>query len=223
MMLLLTILIYGLFLKLYNRYKNPLLNPLLLSIGSIIALILMKSFSYEHYRANTEMISFFLGPATVILALPMYRQRRLLKESLLPILAGILVSVVCSALSLTLIGLLLGIDQVLYLSLLPKSITTPIGISASELIGGIPALTVVSIILTGILGAIIAPGLLKVLGIQSAIAKGIGIGASTHVVGTSKAIEMGEIEGAMSSLSIALAGVMTYGFLPLMLQLLSIF
>lgn len=223
MMILITILIYAAFLKLYNRYKSPLLNPLLWSIGSIIALIMFKTFNYENYKANTQAISFFLGPATVILALPMYRQRRLLKEALLPILGGIFVSVVCSALSLTLIGFLLGIDQTLYLSLLPKSITTPIGISASELIGGIPALTVVSIILTGILGAMIAPSLLQLIGVKSAIAKGIGIGASTHVVGTSKAIEMGEIEGAMSSLSIALAGVLTYAFLPLFLKLLTIF
>lgn len=223
MMILLTLGVYILFLNLYNRFMFPLLNPLLWSIGTIIGLVLLNAFSYDTYKAHTEAINFFLGPATVILALPMYRQRQLLKESLWPILAGIMVSVVCSALSITLIGFLMGIDKQLYLSLLPKSVTTPIGISASELIGGVPALTVVSIILTGIIGAMIAPSLLKLLGIKSPISAGIGIGASTHVVGTSKAIEMGEIEGAMSSLSIALAGVATYFFLPLFIQWIHIF
>lgn len=220
MPIILTLGVFALFLKIYQLTKWPLLNPLFWSICAIIGLVFLKVFSYEDYKAGTQVISFFLGPATVILALPMYRQRALLKAHFMPILIGIGVSIISSALSITALALLMKVPEALHLSLLPKSITTPIGLSVSETIGGIPALTVVSIILTGILGAIFSPAILKMAKVEHPIAKGIGIGASTHVVGTTKAIEMGEVEGAMSSLSIALAGVGTYLFMPLYLKMI---
>lgn len=221
--LLLTLGLFAIFHKIYQIFKWPLLNPLLWSICAIIGLVFLKLFSYEEYKAGTTLISFFLGPATVILALPMYRQRALLKAHFMPILIGIFVSVISSAVIITGLALLLGVPDALHLSLLPKSITTPIGLSVSQTIGGIPALTVVSIILTGIIGAIFSPAILKMARVSHPIAKGIGIGASTHVVGTTKAIEMGEVEGAMSSLSIALAGVGTYLFMPVYLKILGMF
>lgn len=219
--LFITLLVFGFFFKCQQKLKWALLNPLFWSISAIIGLIFLKVFSYDSYQANTQLISFFLGPATVVLAVPMYRQRALLKTYLKPILLGILVSVLSSALCVTLLSLLLHTPKDLHLSLLPKSITTPIGLSVSTSIGGIPALTVVSIILTGIIGAIFSPLILKRIGVSHPIAKGVGIGASSHVVGTTSAIEMGEVEGAMSSLSIALAGLATYFFIPIYLGFIS--
>ncbi len=218
---LITLMVFAVFHNLYQRYKRPLPNPLFWSISTLIALIVTNVLPYEGYREGTQLINFFLGPATVVLAIPMYRQRELLKVYWKPILIGICFSVAASALCITGLSTVLKLSDSLYLSLLPKSITTPIGISLSEVIGGIPALTVVSIIITGIVGAMISPFFLDLARVKHPIAKGIGIGASSHVVGTTKAIEMGEIEGAMSSLSIALAGVTTYLAIPLYLMLLS--
>lgn len=217
---LLTLIIFGIFYKLYQLKKWPILNPLFWSIGAIIALILAGSIDYDAYQQGNKAISFFLGPATVVLAVPMYRQRQLLSRYWKPILAGVFFSVVVSAVSITTLVTLFHLNGQLHLSLLPKSITTPIGISLSEAIGGIPALTVVSIIITGIAGAIVSPFFLDLAKIKHPVAKGIAIGASSHVVGTTKAIELGETEGAMSSLSIALAGVLTYCFIPPYLLLL---
>lgn len=204
--------------QLYQRYKQPWLNPLFWSISVLILLILSGLIPYDGYRDGTKLISFFLGPATVVLAVPMYRQRQLLQQYWKPILIGICFSVIISAVSITSLSALFRLSDQLHLSLLPKSITTPIGISLSEVIGGIPALTVVSIIITGIAGAMFSPFFLELTRVKHPVAKGIGIGASSHVVGTSKALEMGEVEGAMSSLSIALAGVVTYVFVPIYLE-----
>lgn len=214
----LTLAIFMVCQQLYQRFKQPWLNPLFWSISGLIALILSGLIPYEGYREGTQLISFFLGPATVVLALPMYRQRLLFQQYWRAILIGIIFSVFISALSISGLSTLFALGDQLHLSLLPKSITTPIGISLSEVIGGIPALTVVSIILTGIIGAMFSPFFLKLSKVKHPIAKGIGIGASSHVVGTTKALEMGEVEGAMSSLSIALAGVATYLFIPIYLE-----
>lgn len=218
---LITLIVFAIFHNLYQRYKRPLLNPLFWSISTLIALIVSGILPYDGYRKGTELISFFLGPATVVLALPMYRQRELLKVYWKPIVMGICFSVAMSAICITSLSTLLKLSASLHLSLLPKSITTPIGISLSEVIGGIPALTVVSIIITGIVGAMVSPFFLDLAKVSHPVAKGIGIGASSHVVGTTKAIEMGEVEGAMSSLSIALSGVATYLFIPFYLTLVS--
>jgi predicted murein hydrolase (TIGR00659 family) len=220
---LLTIAVFGAFQKLYNWKKWPILNPLFWSIATLIAFILISKVDYEVYRQNTQVISFFLGPATVVLAVPLYRQRELLKTYWLPIILGIGFSVIVSALSITFFSVIFNLGSLLHLSLLPKSLTTPIGISLSADIGGIPALTVISIIITGIAGAILSPFFLDLAKIKHPVAKGIAIGASSHVVGTTKAIELGEVEGAMSSLSIALAGIMTYFFIPPYLILLQHF
>lgn len=216
---LLTVVIFLSFQKLYQWKKWPILNPLFWSILSIIGLIVLKATDYRTYREGTQVISFFLGPATVVLAVPMYRQREMLRRYWKPIFMGVAVSVVISALSITALSLILKLNHTMLLSLLPKSITTPIGISLAEQIGGVPALTVVSIILTGIAGAMFSPQLIKMAGIKHPVAVGIAIGSSSHVVGTTKAIELGEVEGAMSSLSIAIAGVLTYVMIPPYLML----
>lgn len=220
---LLTFGIFMIFQKLYLWKKWPILNPLFWSIISIIILILGSPLTYADYRGGTELISFFLGPATVVLAVPMYRQRALLKRYWLPIFLGVTSSVLISAICISGLSVLLHLDIEMTRSLLPKSITTPIGISLSERIGGIPALTVISIILTGILGAMFAPLFIQFANIKHPVAKGIAIGSASHVVGTTKAIELGEVEGAMSSLSIAIAGVLTYVLIPPYLLLFQYF
>lgn len=219
---LLTIATFLVFQKLYQWKKWPILNPLFWSILTIIGMILLKATNYETYREGTEAISFFLGPATVVLAVPMYRQRELLRQYWKPIFMGVISSVAISALSITIFAAVLQLSPDMWLSLLPKSITTPIGISLAEQIGGIQALTVVSIILTGIAGAMFSPQLIRLANIKHPVAVGIAIGSSSHVVGTTKAIEIGEVEGAMSSLSIAIAGVLTYLLIPPYLMLLNL-
>lgn len=217
---LLTAVVYFLSLKLYQKTKWPLLNPLLISISFIVGLCLIQVVHYEAYQQGTWLLSYFLGPATVVLAVPMYRQLDAFKENMVPIVTGTLISVPTSLMSIVLLSKVLHLPQALLLSLAPKSITTPIGFSLSQAIGGVPAITVVSIVMTGILGAIISPVVLKVFRIGHPVAMGIGIGSSSHVLGTTKAMEMGETIGAMSSLSIALTGIMTYVLLPMLLRIL---
>lgn len=219
---LLTIMVFLAFQKLYQWKKWPILNPLFWSILSIIGIILIKVTDYETYKESTEAISFFLGPATVVLAVPMYRQREMLKRYWKPIFMGVISSVAVSALGITLLAYVFALSPEMWLSLLPKSITTPIGISLVDQIGGIQALTVVSIILTGIAGAMFSPQLIRLAKIKHPVAVGIAIGSSSHVVGTTKAIELGEVEGAMSSLSIAIAGVLTYMLIPPYLMLFNL-
>ena len=219
---LLTIMVFLAFQKLYQWKKWPILNPLFWSILTIIGIILIKVTDYETYKESTEAISFFLGPATVVLAVPMYRQREMLKGYWKPIFMGVVSSVAVSALVITLLAYVFALSPEMWLSLLPKSITTPIGISLVDQIGGIQALTVVSIILTGIAGAMFSPQLIRLAKIKHPVAVGIAIGSSSHVVGTTKAIELGEVEGAMSSLSIAIAGVLTYMLIPPYLMLFNL-
>ena len=166
------------------------------------------------------MLTYLLFPATVSLAIPLYEQWALLRKNLLAILAGIASGVVTSLGSILLLAWLFQLDAVSAVSLLPKSVTTAIGVDISAELGGIAALTTAVIVLTGIIGNLTAVGLCKVLRITNPIAKGIAIGASSHAIGTSKALEIGEIEGAMSSLSIAVAGILTAMLCPFAVRLL---
>lgn len=219
--LILTILSFNIGLFIFEKSKKfPLLNPLL--IGGIVVIIIMKIFNIplNYYQKGGVMLSFFLAPATIALALPLYRQIDKLKEHFFPIIIGALVGAVTAIVSIIFIGKALGIDTVLLKSFMPKSITTPLGIELSNLLGGIPAITIFAIIITGITGNAIAPFICKTFKIKHPVAKGLGIGISSHAVGTAKAIEMGEIEGAMSALSIVIAGIITFIVAPLLLFLI---
>ncbi|WP_300345053.1 LrgB family protein [Fusobacterium sp.] len=219
--LILTILSFNIGLFIFEKSKKfPLLNPLL--IGGIVVIIIMKIFNIplNYYQKGGVMLSFFLAPATIALALPLYRQIDKLKEHFFPIIIGALVGAVTAIVSIIFIGKALGIDAVLLKSFMPKSITTPLGIELSNLLGGIPAITIFAIIITGITGNAIAPFICKTFKIKHPVAKGLGIGISSHAVGTAKAIEMGEIEGAMSALSIVIAGIITFIVAPLLLFLI---
>lgn len=197
----------GMFIK--NKTKKTIFNPLLISIVIVIAVLLIFDVDYESYNQSAKYISYLLTPATVSLAIPLYRQLDLLKQNLMAIIIGILSGVLTSLVSILGMSLLFGLTHEEYVTLLPKSITTAIGMGVSEELGGYVTITVVVIIITGILGNIIGSYACKLFRIQNPISKGLALGTSSHAIGTTKAMEMGEIEGAMSSLSIVVAGLMT--------------
>ena len=213
--LLLTIGVYAFFLKIAEKIENPFLNPLLLTTLGIIGILVVFKIPLEYYELGGNYIKFFLGPATIVLAVPLYKQLHLLKKHFFPILVGVIIGSLTSLVSVYFLSKLVGLKRELIISLLPKSITTPIGMSVSESYGGIVSLTIAAIVITGILGAITAPIIVKFIGLKSDVAKGIAIGTASHAVGTSKAIEMGETIGAMSGLAIALAGTVTALIMPI--------
>ncbi|WP_315673590.1 LrgB family protein [Clostridium sp. 19966] len=204
-----SILAYEIGLFLNRKTKLPIFNPLL--VGIIIVVLFLKLFKIdvEFYNIGGDYISMFLAPATVILAVPLYKQINVLKKNFLQIIVGITVGCLTSISTVYLSTQLLGMRHDVGRSLIPKSITTPVGMQVSKQIGGIPSITVAAIIITGIIGAIVAPIVCKVFKIHDGVARGIAIGTASHAVGTSKAMEMGEIEGAMSGLSIGIAALMT--------------
>lgn len=196
------------------------LNPLLVSIILVIAFLKAAGISYGEYNKGASYISYFLTPATVCLAIPLYKQLELLKKNFAAVAIGITSGVAGSVISVFAMSLLFKLEHVHYVSLLPKSITTAIGMGVSEEAGGIVTITIVSIIITGILGNMAAEAWFKLIGVKEPIAKGLAMGTASHAIGTSKALEMGEVEGAMSSLSIAVAGLMTVVVAPLMAGLI---
>ena len=215
----LTILAYLLAVRLKQRFNYALVNPLLTGISFIVLTLLIFRIPYENYRAGGDYINFFLGPATVILAVPLYRQFHLLKKNMLPIIIGVFSGSFFALVSIAFLAKLTGLDQVVSASLMPKSVTMPIGVEVSASLGGIPAITVIAIVLTGITGAVFADRILRIFRIKDEVAQGIAIGTSSHALGTTKAIEMGDVQGGMSGLAIGLAGVFTAVLAPLVLML----
>lgn len=205
----LTLLCYEIGLLIKKKVKFAVANPLLIASLIIIAVLLAMGIDYQTYADGTRYISFFLTPATVSLAIPLYRRLELLKRYPVAILGGILSGVLTTMVSIWLMSLAFGLTHEQYVTLLPKSITTAIGMGVSEKMGGIVTITVVSISITGILGNVIAEYWLKLWRIQEPIARGLAIGTSAHALGTAKAMELGEVEGAMSSLSIVVTGILT--------------
>lgn len=197
----------GLLIK--NKWKLAIFNPLLISILFVIGVLSIFNIRYETYEEGAKYLSYLLTPATVCLAIPLYEQIELLKQHKKAIFIGIMSGVLTSLLSVLVMCTIFRFTHEQYVTLLPKSITTAIGMGISEELGGIVTITVAVIIITGVLGNMIADTVCKVFRITHPVAKGIAIGTSAHVVGTAKALEMGEIEGAMSSLSIAVAGLLT--------------
>lgn len=206
---------YLLALWLRNKTKLAILNPLLISSGLIIGCLLCLGMDYETYNKGAGFLGWLLTPATVCLAIPLYRQLHMLRQHGLAVAAGISAGVVASAVSIYLLCRLLGLGHTHYVTLLPKSITTAIAMGVSQEAGGIVTLTIMSIMLTGVIGSIVGESVLKLFKITHPVAKGLALGTSAHVVGTAKALEMGEVEGAMSSLSIAVAGLLTVVVVPL--------
>lgn len=194
-----------------RRCNIFLFNPLLVSITITIATLSLLHIEYSTYNESAKYLTYLLTPATVALAIPLYEQLMLLKKNVTAILIGIASGVLCSGVSIFIMALMFGLDHTQYVTLLPKSITTAIGIGLSAELDGYVAITVSAIIFTGLIGNIAGDLICRTLHINNPIAKGIAIGTATHVMGTSKAMEVGEVEGAMSSLSVAVAGCMTVG------------
>lgn len=201
--------VFKLAVALYKKVRSPLLNPLLVTVIFIIVLLCVFQIPLESYESSVQAISFLLGPATVALAYSVYRQRQILKQHFVPIFCGCLVGSVVSMISAYSLCKLLGLGDDMAISFIPKSVTTPIAIAVSQELGGITSITVAAVIITGILGAIFAPLMTKIFRVKNRIAKGVAIGTCSHAVGTTKALEMGELEGAMSGVSIAVSGLLT--------------
>lgn len=197
----------GLIVK--RKFKLAILNPLLIATTIIIGVLAVAGIEYEKYNESAKYISYFLTPATVALAVPLYEQLSLLKKHFAAVMSGIIAGVMASMISILLLSKLFGLTHEQYVTLLPKSITTAIGMGVSEEMGGIVTITVAVIIITGIVGGITAEFVYKIFRITEPVAKGLALGTSAHAMGTSKAMEMGDVEGAMSSLAIAVAGLLT--------------
>jgi len=208
------------FWRLQRFKKLSWINPLLFSIVLIIGLLESLHVPYEAYKQGADIIHLFLGPITVVLAVPLYEHRDELLRHKLSIFAGTVLGSLSAIISVFVLGHLFGLSDLFVNSLLPKSTTTPIGISASEMLEGIVGLSVLSIVITGIFGALIAPLLFKLLRIKSSIAKGIALGTTSHAVGTAKAYEIDRLAGGMSGLSIGLAGIISIVWIILLLPYL---
>ena len=200
---------YGAGIMLKKKFKYAFLNPLLISIIFVIGVVLLCGVDYESYENSAQYLSYLLTPATVCLAVPLYQQMTLLKKNLAAVACGILAGVLASLGSVLLLAFLFGLEHDVYVTLLPKSITTAIGMGVSEELGGLVTITVAVIIVTGVIGNVIGEAVCKLFRIYEPIAKGLALGTSSHAIGTAKALEMGEVEGAMSSLAIAVAGLLT--------------
>ena len=201
---------FGMFLK--KKFKKGFINPLLISIIITIAVLLLADVDYEVFNSGAKYLSWFLTPATVCLAIPLYEQLQLLKKNWKAVFAGIFSGVITSLGTVFVLSKIMNLSHKEYVTLLPKSITTAIGMGVSEELGGYVTITVAVIVVTGVFGNVIGELIFKIFRIKEPIAKGLSLGTSSHAIGTSKAMELGEIEGAMSSLSIAVAGILTVIF-----------
>ena len=197
------------------RFRSPLLNPLLIATVLVIAVLLALGIDYDVYASGIRYLTWFLTPATVCLAIPLYRQFSLLKKDWLAILASILSGCLASAVSVAVMSRLFRLDEVIYHSIQAKSVTTAIALGITEKLGGVGGITSLSLTITGLFAAMVAEPLLKLLRLTHPVARGLAIGTAAHAVGTARAMELGEVEGAMSSLSIVIAGVMTVVIAPL--------
>ena len=195
--------------KLKQRFQMAILNPLLIAFVLTSVVLLSLNISYESYNEGAKYLSYLLTPATVCLSISLYEQAELLKNNWKAVTVGIVSGVLTSLTCILAMCLLFKMGHAEYVTLLPKSITTAIGIGVSEELGGYATITASVIIITGILGNMMAEGVCKIFRIKHPIAKGIAIGTASHAIGTAKAMELGEIEGAMSSLSIAVSGLLT--------------
>lgn len=208
----------GLYLK--KKFKTAIFNPLLVSIAATILVLIVAHIDYDSYNAGAQYLSWFLTPATVCLALPLYERLPLLKKNFKAVFWGITAGVLTSLVTIFFLSVLMGLSHAEYVTLLPKSITTAIGMGVSEELGGYVTITVAVIVITGILGNIFGEFICRILRITEPVSRGLALGCSAHAIGTAKAIELGETEGAMSSLSIAVAGLLTVIFAPVFAKFL---
>ena len=200
---------YGIGTLVKRKWKSALANPLLIAIILVILFLKLSGVEYETYNVSAKYLTYLLAPATVSLAIPMYERMQLLKENYAAILTGILSGVLASLVCVLAMALVFHLSQAEYVTLLPKSVTTAIGMDIAKELGGHSEIAAAVIIITGVLGNMAAEPICRIFAIRHPVAKGIALGTSAHAIGTAKAMEMGETEGAMSSLAIVVAGVCT--------------
>ena len=205
----LSIISYYIGVVIQRKVKNPLANPLLIATLICIAFLKLTRISYETYNIGGSLIFMFLGPMTCLLAVGVYNRFEVLKKNLLPILIGTFVGSCVAVGSVLLLSHVFGLKDIIKNALIPKSVTTAISLQLSEVGGGLASITFAATTLTGFIGAIFSPALAKISGLKNPIAVGLAIGTSTHALGTTRALQMGETEGAISSIAIALAGLST--------------
>ncbi|MDF2510347.1 MAG: hypothetical protein K0S04_213 [Herbinix sp.] len=215
----LTIFSYETALLLKRKWDSPLCNPILLAVVQVIIITKLVGISNENYQNGAGYLEYFLTPATVCLAVPLYDQLKILKRDMVGILAGVLCGTATSLGVIVLLAVLFKLDHTLYVSLLPKSITTAMGLALSESSGGIAGVTTAAIIVTGILGSLLGTSICKLLKINHPIAYGVAFGTASHVIGTAKASEQSQLAGAVSSLSLVVAGIVTAVVFPMLSSL----
>ena len=216
----LSLLCYWLALKISAKVKNTLCNPLLIASAMIIGVLFVCGVEYETFDKGAAYLTYFLTPATVCLAVPLYRQFQVLKNNFKAVLLGVAAGCIACLITIAGLSMMFAFEYQLTASILPKSITTAIAIGLSEEIGGVSAITVVCVVITGIFGACTASTLFKLLKIEEPVAQGLATGAAAHAIGTSRALEIGEVQGAMSSLAIVVTGIMTVILAPLVAGIL---
>ena len=214
----LTIFMYQIGSAIQKKLKLPIFNPILISMFVIMGFLTVMKIPYETYEQGAKFIGNLLTPLTVCLAVPLYRQLRVLKENI----AAVLISISCGCLAhiATMIALanVLGVEDILRDSLLGKSVTTAIALGVTEELGGIQAVTIIGVVVAGMMGPIAGPTVLRLVGVKNPVAFGLGMGSASHAIGTSKALEIGEVQGAMSSLAIVVTGVLTVIVVPIVMN-----
>lgn len=205
---------------LMGRSKSMWLNPFLFAMFTIIAILLLAKIPYENYEKGASMLAFFMGPAIVALAVPLYKQFDRLKANALPVLLGILAGVTVSIASGIALSALLGLSREMLVSMAPKGATSAISMNLAAMLGGDPAMTVTFVNIAGMVGYLFGAKVFGLFRIDNPMARGIGLGTASHAMGTKRALEMGEEAGAMSSLSIGLAGILTSFLMPLLTRLM---
>lgn len=216
----LSLVAYALGAALKRKFKMGILNPLMISIVVSIVVLVVGKVDYKTYNEGAKYLSYLLTPATVCLAIPLYEQWPLLKKHYKAVIAGLLAGTVTSLTTVLVLSRICGLSHAEYVTLLPKSITTAIGMGISEELGGYVTITVAVIIVTGVLGNMFGELICKIFCITEPISKGLAFGASSHAIGTAKALELGEAEGAMSGLAIAFSGIFTVCLATLFANLL---
>lgn len=205
---------------LYARLRTPLVNPVLVSVVFLVLLLKLTGISYEDYNRGGSVVSFFLGPAVVALAVPLFRHRELVLRRLLPIGSGVLAGALTSIFVTVLVARALGASEAIVLSLAPRSVTTPIALGIAEEIGAVPSLAATVVILTGVFGAVAGPAILSLARVREPVARGLAMGTSSHGIGTARALEEGSLVGAVAGLAIGLHGLVAVWLIPLLLPFL---
>ena len=203
-----------------KKWKKPIFNPTLIGMVLVTLFVVIFGMDPDGYSSGTKLIFWLMTPATISLAVPMYEQFQVLKKSLKAVLAGVTAGALSCMLMIVAVSLLLGFDRSVMISLMPKSVTTAIGMSLSEMFGGMGGVTVAAIIVTGIGGNMMGSMLCKLFGITDEVAQGVALGTAAHVIGTAKANELSQLTGAASSLSLVVAGLLTAVFMPVLAGML---